>query len=237
MMLPELWRLLDAVPASAGRGDYRFAVVDGNVLDKPTTRARKLTFEHLCDLYALDPDVCLYRVFRQLWAADPESRPVLALTLALARDMLLRVSAPLILAASPGDRMTRTRMGEEYRAWSEGRFSEKSVEAIAQRVNGTWTQAGYLAGKVNKVRREPIVAPANVCFALFLAHLDGRLAQRLFSSGWVRVLDLPEDRLMELARAAAERGLLVLRRTGDVMEIRFPGLLTDQEQEWLNEQA
>jgi hypothetical protein len=42
---------------------------------------------------------------------------------------------------------------------------------------------------------------------------------------------------MELARAAAERGLLVLRRTGDVMEIRFPGLLTDQEQEWLSEQA
>jgi hypothetical protein len=116
MMLPELRRLLDAVPARAGRRDYRSAVVDGNVLDKLTTRTRKLTFEHLCDLYALDPNVCLYRVFRQLWAADPESRPVLALTLALARDTLLRVSAPVVRAASPGAQVTGTRTEEESRA-------------------------------------------------------------------------------------------------------------------------
>jgi len=236
-MLPELRRLLDAAPARAGRGDYRSAVVDGNVLDKPTTRARKLTFEHLCDLYALDPNVCLYRVFRQLWAADPESRPVLALTLALARDMLLRVSAPVVLDARPGEQVTRGRMEDEYRALSKGRFSDTSIEAIAQRVNGTWTQAGYLSGKVTKIRSVPVVTSANLCFALFFAYLDGRLAQRLFTSDWARVLDLSADRLMELARMASDRNLLVLRRTGEVVEIRFPGLLTDQEQEWLNEQA
>jgi hypothetical protein len=237
MMLPELRRLLDAVPGPAARDDYRAAVVDDNVLDKPTSRARRLTFEHLSDLYALDPGVCLYRVFRRLWDTDPESRPALAVTLALARDTLLRVSAPVVLDARPGEQVTRARMEDEIRVWGEGRFSDTSVEAIAQRVNGTWTRAGYLVGKVRKVRRLPVVTPANVCFALFFAYLDGRVAQRLFSSDWVRVLDLPAHRLMELARAAAERDLLVLRRTGDVVEIRFPDLLTEQEQDWLHEQA
>ena len=81
------------------------------------------------------------------------------------------------------------------------------------------------------------ITPANVAFALFLAYLEGRLAQRLFSSDWVKVLDLSEERLIELTQSAAQRGLLVFRRTGGVMEVRFPDYITTQEQEWLSEQA
>lgn len=76
-----------------------------------------------------------------------------------------------------------------------------------------------------------MIRPANVTFALFLGHLEGHLARRLFSSDWVRALDLPEERLIELTQAAAQRGLLVFRRTGAVMEVRFPDYLTEQEQE------
>ena len=82
-----------------------------------------------------------------------------------------------------------------------------------------------------------MITPANVAFALFLAYLEGRLAQRLFSSDWVKVLDLSEERLIELTQSASQRGLLVFRRTGGVMEVRFPDYLTTQEQEWLSEQA
>ena len=128
-------------------------------------------------------------------------------------------------------------MEKLFGEWSENRLSAASMKAIAQRVNGTWTQAGYLTGRVKKIRAAATITPANVTFALFLAYLEGRLAQRLFSSDWVRVLDLPEERLIELTQSAAQRGLLVFRRTGGVMEVRFPDYLTKQEQEWLSEQA
>lgn len=237
MMLAELQHLLEALPEDAQRADYRAAVVDSNVLDKPTLKARKLTFEHLCDLYALDPNVCLFRVLRRLWHGDAPSQPVLALSMALARDALLRISAPLVLDARPGVHLSRDQMAERFAAWGEDRFSATSVEAIAQRVNGTWTQAGYLRGHVTKVRSAPVITPVNIAFALFLGYLDGRLARRLFTSDWVRVLDLPEERLIELTQAAAQRGLLVFRRTGTVVEVRFLDYLTEQEQEWLSEQA
>jgi hypothetical protein len=128
-------------------------------------------------------------------------------------------------------------MAEHFKEWGNGRFSAASLEAMAQRVNGTWTQAGYLTGHVKKIRSRPVITPENVTFALFLGFLEGRLAQRLFSSDWARVLDLPEERLIERTQAAAQRGLLVFRRTGPVMELRFPDYLTEQEQEWLSEQA
>jgi hypothetical protein len=102
MMLGELQRLLDVSGASATRADYRAAVVDRNVLDKPTTNARRFTFTHLRSLYALEPDVCLFRNFRTLWYSDAYARPVLALQMALTRDALLRHSLSLVLDTAEG---------------------------------------------------------------------------------------------------------------------------------------
>jgi hypothetical protein len=237
MMLPELRRLLSSMGSDSNKGAYRAALVDGNALDKPTVKARKLTWKHLSDLYALDGDVCLFRVLRRLWDAEAAAQPVLALQLALARDTLLRASVPLVLAAKLGDPVTREEMESLFDRWSGGRLSARSVEGIARRVNATWTQAGYLRGRVRKVRSVPTITPVNVTYALFQAWLTGRSGRRLYGSDGVRILDLPEDRLIELTQAAAQRGLLVFRRTGDVMEVRFPGYLTPQEEEWRREQA
>jgi hypothetical protein len=237
MMLAEVQRLFEVVPDAAQRADYRQAIVDDNLLDKPTVNARKLSFRHLCELYALDPGSCLFRIFRRLWSHQRDAQPVLALQLSLARDALLRISAPIIRDAPPGAQVTREQMEQRFTEWSQGGFSPTSIEAIAQRVNGSWTQAGYLSGHVKKIRARPLITPVNISFGLFLAYLEGRLAQRLFSSDWVLVLDLPEEQLIELTQAAAQRGLLVFRRTGGVMEVRFPDYLSEQEQGWLNEQA
>ncbi len=94
MMLVELQRLLQATPDDAQRIDYRTAVVENNALEKPTLKARKLSFEHLRDLYALDPRICLFRVLRRLWRTEPPSQPGLALSMALARDNLIRAPEP-----------------------------------------------------------------------------------------------------------------------------------------------
>lgn len=237
MMLPELQDLLQSTPEGAKPADYRQAVVDENVLNKPTVNARKLSFQHLVSLYALDPSTCLFRVFRGLWSQQLDAQPVLALQMALTRDALLRRSTETILAAVTGAQVTRQQMEQLFTDWSQGGLSRASIEAIAQRVNGTWSQAGYLNGRAKKVRSQPLITPVNVTFALFISSLEGRIAQRLFSSDWVRVLDAPEERLIELTQAAAQRGLLVFRRTGGVIEVRFPDYLTAQEQEWLSEQA
>jgi len=236
-MLTDITRLLEVADGTYQRRDYGSAVVEQNVLDKPTRKSRDLAFKHLADLYALDPRFALFRVFRNLWQVDAAGRPVLTVLLALARDAILRASASTVLDARPGAMVTREAMERALRAWGGNRFTECSLEAMAQRVNGTWTQAGYLTGHVRKIRSQPVITPENVTFALFLGYLEGRLAQRLFTSDWVRVLDLPEERLIELTQAAAQRGLLVFRRTGTVMEVRFPDYLTEQEQEWLSEQA
>jgi len=142
-----------------------------------------------------------------------------------------------VLDAKPGDPVTREGMESLLNDWSGGRLSPRSVKAIAQRVNGSWTQAGYLKGRVRKVRSVPTVTPANTAYALFQAWLTGRSGRRLYGSDWVRILGLPEDRLVELTQSAAERGILVFRRTGDVMEVRFPGYLTPAEEETRSEQA
>ena len=237
MMLAELQHLLEAFPEDVQHADYRAAVVETNLLDKPTVSARKLTFRHLQNLYALSPSSCLFRIFRKLWGQDRDSQPVLALQMALTRDTLLRSSVPWVLAIPQEESFQREKLERMLSETDDGRFTPASLKSFAQNINGTWTQAGYLRGHVKKIRSQPVITPTNVTFALFLGYLDGRLARRLFTSDWVRVLDLPEERLIELTQAAAQRGLLVFRRTGTVMEVRFPDYLTEQEQEWLSEQA
>lgn len=237
MMLTELRRLLPAIPKDACRSHYRQAIVDENLLEKPTVNTRKLTFHHLCGLYALDPEICLFRIFRELWPRDGAAQPVLALQMALTRDALLRRSAALVVGTPQGQRFEREVLERLLSDQADERFSAASVKSFARNINGTWTQAGFLAGHAKKIRSQPVITPVNVSFSLFLGHLQGRVARRLFCSDWARVLDLPEERLIELTHAAAQQGLLVFRRTGEVMEVRFPDYLTQQEQDWLSEQA
>jgi len=237
LMLPELRQLLDGLPKTATSTEYPAAIVASNLLDKPTLKARQLTYRHLRDLYQLDPSACLFRLFRRLWSLDTASQPVLALSMALTRDALLRASVPVILKAEPGAVVSRAQMEARIEAWADQRFSQASLVAIAQRLNGSWTQAGYLQGKTVKTRVEPLITEINLAFCLFLAYLEGREAQRLLSSDWVRVLNLPEDRSLALLQQASRRGLLIFRHSGQVMEIRFPNQLTPQEEAWRHEQT
>lgn len=66
MMLAELQELFAYTPVDADREQYREQIVDFNRLDKPTSNARVLTYGHLLDLYAMSPEVPLFRIFRTL---------------------------------------------------------------------------------------------------------------------------------------------------------------------------
>lgn len=229
MMLTDLTTLLNSTTSDETHNQLAGDVVEHNVLNKPTARARQLTVRHLTDLYALDPTVPIYRVFRSLWESEKEGHPILALMLALARDPILQHSERFILGLPLGKTITREDTEQELRCIYGERLSASSIRSYAQNINGTWTQAGYLKGRINKVRQRPQATPASLAYALFLAYLEGATGERLFSSSWAKVLDQSEDRLHELAQLAALRGLLVYRRSGGVTEVRFPDYLTPEE--------
>jgi len=235
MMLDELTVLFELTAPDTTRDGYRAEVVDFNVLGKPTQKSRVLTFGHLTDLYGLDPAIPVFRVFRKLWAADEQARPVLALCLALVRDPVLRLSESFVLGKALGESVRREEVEALIQAAEPDRFSPATLKSIAQNINGSWTQAGYLAGRARKVRTMPNVTPSNITFALFLSHLEGLTGQRLFSSRWVTLLCSSPSELEALANSASHRGQIVFLNAGGVKEVRFPGFLTAEEEQWLHE--
>ena len=100
----------------------------------------------------------------------------------------------------------------------------------------TYTQSGHLEGKIEKRRVRARATPVSAAYAFFLAYLEGLRAQRIFTSVWARLLDAPYERLPELARDAARRGLIDYRQVGDVVELRFPNWLSREEEELTREQ-
>jgi hypothetical protein len=236
MMFDEIVALLDRLPETASRADYRREVIERNALGKPTQKSRELTLRHLVGLYGLEPALPLFRVFRKFWGQDKAAQPVLALTLALVRDPLLRASQDFILGKAPGEPVLRIELEQLIAVENPDRFSPASVKSIAQNINGSWTRAGYLTGRVRKIRAVPVISPANVAFCLFLGYLEGRSGQWLFASPWMRLLSDSPVELERLATLAAQRESIVFLSAGGIQEIRFPGYLTTEEESWRHEQ-
>lgn len=230
MMLDDLRLLLADTPPQATRADYVSAVVDGNVLGKPTRKARELALRHMATLYALDPTNAIFRALRRLWALEIAAQPVLALAVALARDPLLRATRPLILGQAAGAPVPRAAVEAFLSSAYLDRFSPASLKSFAQNVAGTWTAAGFLHGRVRKSRAVVRPHPESVALLLFLGYLEGRTGQRLFSSEWTDLLGGSPDELEALANSASHRGLLVFMNAGGVKEVRFPGYLTPDEE-------
>jgi hypothetical protein len=235
MMLAELTELFFGRDAASTLDQYRDDIVDFNVLNKPTEKARKLTYRHLTDLYGLSNDIPIFRVFRRLWGSDDLARPVLACQMALARDPLLRLTEDSILKLQVGEPFMREAMEAILAAGDPDRFSAASLKSFAQNVNGTWTHAGFLKGRVKKFRREPVIRPVNVVFALFLGYLQGATGNRLFTSEWIKVLDCRMEKLLELARQASHAGLITFKHSSEVVEVTFPGYLSKDEEAWIHE--
>jgi hypothetical protein len=235
MMLDELTQLFGHTSPDAAREAYAEEVVSRNVLGKPTHKSRVLTLGHLVELYGLDPAIPMFRVFRKLWELDESARPLLSLTLALARDPVLRLSESFVLSKGEGESVRREEVEALISAAEPDRFSPATLKSIAQNINGTWTQAGFMSGRAKKLRTRPNITPTNITFALFLGHLEGLSGQRLFSSRWMTLMCSSPSELEALANSASHRGQIVFLNAGGVKEVRFPGFLTAAEEQWLHE--
>ena len=221
IMLRELSELLNALPVDASRADYRTAIVEENVLAKPTRSTRLTAGQCLTQLYGLDPEVPLFRVLRRLWAferSNPHGRPLLGLLTALARDPLLRITAGPVLALGAGEELVRTEFAASIRHATGRRFNDAVLNKVAINAATSWTQSGHLEGRMRKIRRLVSPTPAAVALALWLGECEGLVGLRLIDSRWAAVLDVPGGAMLEYATHASRLGLIRLRAAGNVVE-------------------
>jgi len=237
-MFDDLEVLLHELPQDASLQDYKKAVTEANVLAKRTASTRRYTAQRLTELYALDPEVTLFRLLRRYWDADEgPGRPVMGMLCALARDPILRMTAGPVLTLKPGAPFEKEALEHAVAEAAPGRFSPTSLAKIARMTASSWTQSGHLDGRYNKVRARPSVTPAAAAYACALGYLGGARGGQTLETFWTHVLDAAPDRLHSLAQEASRRGLLTYRNAGGIIDLTFDAVLTENERERIYEQA
>jgi hypothetical protein len=229
-MLGELSLVLEHVGHMAKTEEYVAAVLQQNVLGKPTQTTRKRSAKRLVELYALDQSRPVFRLLRHLWSADTSARPMLAYLAASARDPVLREMTPFILAIPVSSDVSATQVARYMQEKYPSRFKPTTLLSTARNLASSWTQAGYLVGKVNKRRTRPVVTPVVATFALLLGYLCGLRGKMLLNTVWTRMLDRTPVEIAAFATEASKQGWLNYKAAGALVEITFAGLLRTQEE-------
>jgi hypothetical protein len=224
LMLAELVSVLNYTTSDTERDGYKHSVIDDNCLGKPTSSTRRLSFQRLSELYSLDPQVSLFRLLRRLWAMDAGSQPHLALLVALARDPLLRASAPAVLNLKVGEEFRRADAEDALRAVTDGRLNDSILAKVVRNCASSWAQAGLLQGRTFKYRRQIKPHFVGVTMALATGYLAGFRGDSLFASPWMRVLDADPATARNLALEAKRAGLLDLRISDKIVDLQFERL-------------
>ena len=235
-MLDNLTNLLSIVEdVGAKRQDYRHAIVDENCLGKHSYASRTHTFQNLVRFYALSPSFVLFRALRYFWKRVPAApaRALLAMQCASARDPFLGEVTPFIERLQVGEIASRRALETVICQLYPGRFSKTTLVAMGSRIFSTWIKAGYLSGETRKVRSYAPAAAANVSYALLLGYLQGARGEMLFATNFMKLLDCPVDEALKLAATASQKGWIVFKRVGNVIEVLFPLLVSPEEKQWL----
>ena len=215
MMLDDLRMTFGAANAVTPEG----LIIDQNILGKRTARSRQVALYRLNQLYGLThpPPVCA--ALAGLWSRDISAQPLLAVLCALARDPSLRDASPAVLDAPIGTQVRWPAFGAAIEARRPGRLGTKMLKSLAQNCASTWSQAGFLRGKLAKVRVHPTPTPTVAAYAALLSEYSGFGGPALVASPWLAVTDVPIPERIVLLREADALGLLRLRTGGGIVEI------------------
>jgi hypothetical protein len=235
MMFLEMRILFRTMPLAVTIDDLTRAIVEENVLEKPTLSSRKKSLRHLMELYGMDPSKALFRVLWELGHIDLDSLPQLCLVCAYARDPQLRHSFELVRTLRLGEILERAAMEQHLENGFPDRFSSAMKKSMAQNVNTTWTFGGHLAGKAKKTRRLPEPRPISAAYAMFAGYLTGLRGERLLDSAFASLVASNRSQLLTALSLASAKGLLSLKQAAGIAEFDFSNLLTSEEQELLHE--
>jgi len=141
IMLDEIHTLLATCQPDASPDDYATAIIENNCLGKRTVATRKLSFQRLSELYALDPQVPLFRIMRSFWYADRSGHALLALLISLARDPLLRMTATPVLRTRSGEELARQPLIDALNRAVGSRLSESTLDKVLRNAASSWTQS------------------------------------------------------------------------------------------------
>lgn len=219
-----LVELLRAVPEAATQDGYREAVVENNLLGRPTQAGRERSFRHLRELYFLDPSRREFAALRRLWDIEINAQPLIAGILAFTRDGILRASFATIQQTPPGGVVTSDDLTKAVTAVYGADLSEPTLGKTGRNTGACWTQTGHLVGRTKKVRQSIEAFPAAVAYAAYLGHLAGKRGAGVLDTPWAAVLDLPGGGGVDALREAHTQGLLDLFVAGNVVDVSFPML-------------
>ncbi|WP_298862736.1 hypothetical protein [uncultured Microbacterium sp.] len=219
--VPHLVELLRVVPAGASLEEYRSAVVDENVLARPTLAGRQRSFRHLRELYLLDPRRRSFAALRRVWDVDVDAQPLLAGVFAVTRDEILRASYAAVVRTPIGAVVTSAALTEAVRMQIGDSLSDSTLNKTGRNTAACWTQTGHLIGRTNKVRAAVESRPVAIALAAYLGHLSGGRGVGVLESPSSLVLDLPSGRPLEVLRQAHAQGLLDLLVAGNVVDVSF----------------
>jgi hypothetical protein len=228
IMLKELTALLSSSLPGASRADYAHAILEENVLGKRSDSTRRRSLKYLRQLYVLDRSSVLFRALRDLSSADPTSLPLLALICALARDPVLRATAPAILSAPYGSQVDAKMLAQAVLSVYPHSYSDDVAAKVGRNAASSWTQSGHLSGRLEKTRVRARSTPAAVAYAFMVGHLADARGQGLLTTVWGTALDAPAHEIYERAQIASKLGWIDFRRAGDVVEVGFRWLLRAQ---------
>ncbi len=220
--VPHLIELLRAVPSDAPHVRYREAVIDENILGRPTQAGRERAFRHLRELYFLDPTRREYAALRRMWDIDQDAQPLLAGILAFTRDEILRASFQAVKNASVGTLVTSADLTIAVAAVYGAGLSEATLGKTGRNTGACWTQTGHLAGRAKKVRQAIEPYPVAVAYAAYLGHLAGKRGAEVLDTQWAALLDLSAETGLDALRRAHTQGLIDLLVAGNVVDVSFP---------------
>lgn len=220
--IPHLVELLREVPSDAPAGQYRQAVIEDNVLGRPTLAGRQRSFRHLRELYFLDPGRAEFTALRYFWDIDSASRPLLAGLLSFTRDEVLRASFDAIVDLPVGSGVTSADLTAAVAEQFGNEMSESTLGKTGRNTGACWTQTGHLAGRAKKVRTEVEARPVAIAYAAYLGHLAGGRGLGVLDNPWSQILGLAPGRSLEALRDAHTQGLLDLLVAGNVVDVSFP---------------
>jgi hypothetical protein len=226
LMLAELSALLNATSPDASKDDYKRAVIDDNLLLKPSASTQAKTYSYLRDRFALDPAVPVFQVLRLLWQRDEAGRPLLALLVALFRDPVLRSSMELMIDRAQDQVVTSREFSQAVETAFPNRLGEKTLKSTGENLTSSYKQSGHLSKKNPSNRQRVTATPGSVTVGLLIAYLNGAQGMSFFESPWIRLLDSSNEKILSEARIASNRGWLEIRHAGNVLEITFRTLLS-----------